>query len=151
WMVSTLAAPGKPLKPTAPWSGIQLNMRKDPEVKELPKTGGLFVERQVGRGRVVVSAIRLFERDLINWRSGFESFFNACLLRRPPRMYSAGYLGGVNVNWADANLKDHRLDAALTTRLRYFARDLGVATSYHYEESADSDQPWNVSARAARR
>ena len=47
------------------------------DAKALPNTGGLFVERQVGRGRIVVSAMQLSERDLINWRSGFESLFNA--------------------------------------------------------------------------
>ena len=38
----------------------------------------------------------LSERDLINWRSGFESLFNACLLRRPPRVYREGYFGGAD-------------------------------------------------------
>ena len=59
----------------------------------LPKTGGLLVERQVGRGRIVVTAMQLSERELINWRSGFESLFNACLLRRPRREYRPGALG----------------------------------------------------------
>ena len=144
WMISSLAAPGKPLQPTTPWSAIKLKLRSGANV--VPNTGGpdgaLFAERQVGRGRIVVSAIQLTERDFINWRSGFESFFNAALLGRPPRKYYPGYFGSVTLNWRDANLKERRLDAALNTRLKYFARDLGVATSYHHEDlAADPSQP----------
>ena len=42
---------------------------------------------------------------------GFESLFNACLLRRPPRKYQPGYFGDVTLAWADDELKDRRLDA----------------------------------------
>ncbi len=157
WMISNPpAAPGTPLRPNAPWSGIKLNMRPHlrpgPENRAVLNTGGLFVERQVGRGRIVVSAIRLSERDFINWRSGFESFFNACLLRRPPRKYIPGAFGGVTLTWAAKNLKEHRLDAALNTGLRYFARDLGVTTSYHYEDALDEqNQPAQQVPAAVRR
>lgn len=139
WIISTLAMPGKPIQVTAPWSGIKLKLR--PGATVLPNTGGLFVERPVGRGRVVVSAIRLPERDFINWRSGFESFFNACLLRRPPRKYSLGFYEGLSLNWADERMKERRLDASLNTRLYYYARDLGVTTAYHFEETPDPDAP----------
>jgi hypothetical protein len=109
WMITTAPAPAAPwapevpLRPTAPWSAIKLNLAKggkQNEVSWLPNTGQLFAERRVGRGRVVVSAIKLAERDFINWRSGFESFFNACLLRRPPRKFDPGYFGGVTAQWA---------------------------------------------------
>jgi hypothetical protein len=135
WMISTKVVPGVPLHPTAPWSGIQLNLR--PGATALPNTGGLFVERQVGRGRIVVSAVQLSERDLINWRSGFESFFNACLLRRQPRKYFPGHFGGLTMNWADGALKERRLDASLNSNVYYFARDLGVDTSYHHAPMPD--------------
>jgi hypothetical protein len=130
WMISTAKAPGEPLKLAAPWSAIKLVPAAG--AKELPNTGGLFVERQIGRGRIVVSAMQLSERDLINWRSGFESMFNACLLRRPPREFLQGHYGELTCTWADGNLKKRRLDAALNSSLRYFARDLGVETAYHH-------------------
>ncbi len=133
WTILTL--PVVPLRPTAPWSGITLNLR--PGGDFVLNTGKLFAERQVGRGRIVVSAIQLSERDFINWRSGFESFFNACLLRRPPRKYIPGHFGGITMNWADDRLKERRLDASLNTTLYYFARDLGVATSYRHEAVLD--------------
>ena len=60
---------------------------------------------------------------------GFEGFFNACILRRPLAEYQPGYFGDVTLMWADEKYKDHRLDAALNTNVRFFARDLGVETS----------------------
>ena len=136
WTISNPPVnPGVPLRPKRPWSGIKLNLQ--PDGRAVPNTGGLFVERQVGRGRVVVSAFQLSERDFIDWRSGFDSFFNACLLRRPSRTYVPGAFGKVTLNWADPALKERRLDASLNTQLFYFTRDLGIATSYHYEEAAE--------------
>ena len=150
WMISTLAVPGAPLRPTAAWSGVQLNLRSG--ATAVPNTGGLFVERQVGRGRIVVSAIQLSERDFINWRSGFEGFFNACLLRRLPRKYYPGHFGGATMNWKEPTLKERRLDASLNTNVYYFARDLGVETSYRRATSADDPerqlQQLSPSARA---
>ncbi len=135
WLVSSQSRGGEPLRPTVPWSAIKLDVH--PQATALRKTGGLFVERQVGRGRIVVSAVQLAERDLINWRSGFQSLFNACLMRRPRREYRPGYFGDVTLTWADADLKDRRLDARLNTRLQYVARDLGVETAYRYEDVRD--------------
>jgi hypothetical protein len=135
----TVAAPhGKhdPIHPAKPWSGIKLELQ--PGGSELRSTSGLLVERSLGRGRIVVSVVQLAERDLVNWKGGFESLFNACLLRRPPREYRPGSYGDVTLTWADADLKDHRLDARLTTSLRYMVRDLGVDANYHYVDADDS-------------
>jgi hypothetical protein len=135
WTISTNRVPGAPLAPLVPWSGIGLKLHAD--ARPLWSTGGLLVERSVGRGRIVVSAMQLSEREFVNWRSGFESLLNACVLRRPPRVYRPGKFGDVTLAWADEDLADRRLDAQLTTSLRYFARDEGVATSYRWVEVAD--------------
>jgi hypothetical protein len=142
WMISTKIRPGKPLRPEKPWSAIQLDIH--PTARALPQTGNLLVERQVGRGRIVVTAMQLSERELINWRSGFESLFNACLLRRPRREYRPGALGPVTLAWADAELQGRRLDARLTTNVRHFARDLGVDTSYRRVDVPDEYSPNEV-------
>ena len=139
WMISTATTAGEPLRPTVPWSAIVLEPHADAHA--LPQTGELFAERQIGRGRVVVSAMQLSERDLVNWRSGFESLFNACLLRRPPRVYRPGFFGDVTLAWASDALKDRRLDARLTTNVRYFARDLGIETAYRYQQVHDEFNP----------
>ncbi len=141
WLISTPKVPGGPLKLNTPWSAIKLKLQ--PGGSFLPSTGELFAERQVGRGRIVVSAVQLAERDLINWRSGFESFFNACILRRPPREYRPGYFGDVTLLWADKKLQGHRLDAALDTNVRFFTRDSGIETSYHFEDVDDGSNAYS--------
>ena len=77
--------PRKPLAPVNPWSGVEL--KPEPGATFLPDTGDLVIERPVGRGRIVATAFRLTQRDLWNWPS-FDGFWNACLLRRPPRTFS---------------------------------------------------------------
>jgi hypothetical protein len=73
------------LQVNKPLLGVKLSPR--PPATSIRGTGDLFYERPVGRGRIVVSAIRLSERDMaINWRS-FGGFFNDALLRRPPRTH----------------------------------------------------------------
>ena len=129
-MISTPKVPGEPLKPTRPGRAIKLNLHAD--AKPLPNTGGLLVERQVGRGRIVVSAMQLSERDLINWRSGFESLFNACLLRRPPRKYQPGYFGDVDAALGRRKTEGPPARRGAQHQAPFFARDLGVDTAYHY-------------------
>ena len=60
------------------------------------------MERRRRRGRIVVSAMQLAERDLVNWRGGFESLFNGGILRRPQRVYRPGSITGeLTLAWAD--------------------------------------------------
>ena len=115
---------GLPPKPVKPWPGADL--KKDPQAKYLPYTGDLLIERQVGRGRIVVSAFRLTGPELTGW-AGFDCFFNACLLRRPARMFptDAGS-EDVRFRWVDGKANSPRLDAAKMTAVRYFVRDTGV-------------------------
>jgi len=112
----------RPLAPVGRWSGIRLRLASGAQF--IPGTGRLMAERRVGRGRIVVSAVRLSDRSLVDW-PGFDGFFNACLLRRPSRQYGLGeYDEKPVVRWADGN---HKPDAAaLTCKLRYFSRDAGV-------------------------
>ena len=77
---------------TSPIVGVRLQPR--PGVELLAGTGSLVVERRVGRGRVVVTAFPLTHPDVVNWGS-FDSFFNACILRRPSRRFTAAQYGAV--------------------------------------------------------
>jgi len=106
------------LKPTRPWSGIVLKPSQG--AVELAGGGALFYERSVGQGTVVVSAVQLTGRELVNW-PGYDSFINAALLRRPRRIFQEGPYGDPRVTWADQ--PELRLDAHLATPLRLFARD----------------------------
>ena len=106
--------PGKPL------IGIQLD--KHPLGKPVANTGGLVIERQIGGGRIVVTAFSLSDRTMVNWTS-FDSFFNACLLRRPRRVFRYDSLLP-DARWADYH-QSFVKDARLVTTLRYFTRDIG--------------------------
>ena len=119
-----------------PWPGAKLKPTSD--AHPVLYTGELFVERQVGRGRIVASSFRLTGEELTSW-PGFDCLFNACLLRRP-----ASGTPGERKNWKSrdsvgpiatrSNLS--RLDAAQMTAVRFFARDTGV-DSYRYAPDID--------------
>ncbi|MEX0939457.1 MAG: hypothetical protein WDZ59_16460 [Pirellulales bacterium] len=114
----TESTPGRPLVAVTPWSGIDLQLREGGRF--VPTTGELLADRRVGRGRVAVSAVRLTERDLLNW-PGYDGLVNACLLGRPPRKYFER--SGVILTWADQ--PERRFDPQRISNLRYFARDTG--------------------------
>ena len=135
-MISTPRTPGEPLKPKAPWSAIKLKLaRRRDSLCRTPASCSSSVRSAAAASSFRPCSCR--ERDLINWRSGFESLFNACLLRRPPRKYRQGYFGDVTLAWADDELEGPPARRALNTNLRYFARDLGVDTAYRFEEVDD--------------
>ncbi|MEM9185203.1 MAG: hypothetical protein AAGB00_01755 [Planctomycetota bacterium] len=119
----------KPIEPVAAWSGIQLKLREEAE----PVAGvkDLFAERRVGRGRVIVSAMQLAERGLVNWQDGHENLMNNLLLRRPPRRFgwsSPTYIGAEDdvagsLYVARSTKAGALIDGGANTKLRFFARD----------------------------
>jgi len=134
WTLPAPRGPGREIQALQGWSSVQLKPRKDmPGVRELATTAAgapLVVEGRVGRGRVVVTSFRLSERELVNWPS-FDHFFNACLLRRPPREYSRSSEDAkLLVDWSDKT--GLRLDPRRVTSLRFFGRDAGY--TYYPQE-----------------
>lgn len=137
-----------PLRPTVPWSGVSLKLR--PEAEPLAGIGKLIAERRVGRGRVVVSAMQLAERDLINWRGGYENLLNNLLLRRPPREFDwdPNYFGTGAVVESTGRVfvkrkggSGARVDARGNSQLRFFARDThadAAATRYAIVKIGDA-------------
>ena len=124
------------LKPTKPWSGVRLKPVNG--ATELVGGAGLFYERGVGQGTIVVSGIQLAERDFINW-GGYDSFLNAALLRRPRRLFAKGpYDDGLQVGWSEN--PGQRLDAHLTTGLRLFARDADMKANQWQVEETSTNQ-----------
>lgn len=119
---ATFTLPGQSrLMPAGAWSGVRLALADGAQY--VPGTGEFLAERRVGRGRVVVSAVRLSDRGLTTW-PGFDGFLNACLLRRPSRRWRETASAGAQLVWDDPRLKP--FDAAQNCRLRYFTRDAGV-------------------------
>ncbi|MBX3432078.1 MAG: hypothetical protein KF847_01895 [Pirellulales bacterium] len=130
-------ATGQPrdlLRPAKPWSGVELKLR--PGAAETPGTGGLLVERSLGSGGIVVSAVQLAQRELLNWPA-YDSFLNGALLRRPPRkfrMEDSDFLSGLEADWI--GFKGRQLDAHFTTPLRWMARDAGAQANMRTETVA---------------
>lgn len=121
WSVGVPGRAARKLNPARPWTGIR--WQKHPEAEFLPHTGDLLVERRVGRGRIVVSAFPLHGAELTGW-PGFDGFLNACLLRRPPRVFRDNQ-GQIQTLWADDRGGELQLDARRVCNLRYFTRDSG--------------------------
>ncbi len=121
---------------TAPMMGITL--ARQPGSEFIPGTGNLVAERRVGRGRVVVTAFPMTHRDIINWPS-YDSFFNACMLRRPARRFLKSPLGAIHPEWVDQ--KGGRRNPRYVTATRYFTRDIGtypyVPLKSHAAEASD--------------
>lgn len=128
-----------------PMLGIELTKREEAEF--LPGTGELAVERRVGGGRIVATAFPLNDRRTINWRN-LDNFFNACLLRRPPRKFdSKDELQILELNWADPQLQSYQRDPRLISTLRYFTRDIGFPvgeTPPTFVEEIDTNNPLNL-------
>jgi hypothetical protein len=105
-----------------PWSGQHLNVeQRDGQVlAEADDHQPLIVEQRIGRGRTVVTAFRLSQRDLIDW-AGFDAVFNAALLRAPARRFARSIEDKVGVEWADG------IEEApgRVTQVRFFTRDAG--------------------------
>jgi hypothetical protein len=135
WTVPDPQARRLPIVPVQPWSGVKLV--KHPAADFLAGTGELVVERRVGRGRIVATAFRLNEQDLVNWRS-FDSFFNACILRRPNRRFEFTHNQFEFIGRGAAR----RFDPELVSNVRYFTRDA--------QELSDSLQRAAVAEAATR-
>ncbi|MDA7978286.1 MAG: hypothetical protein MPJ50_05885 [Pirellulales bacterium] len=103
---------------------------EDPNVRVLATTRSdngvipMTVERRVGRGRFVVTAFGLSQKQLVTpaW-SAFDSFFNACVLLRPPRtFFRSGVWEELGARWAGGNTSSPT-EPSLQSRVRYFTRD----------------------------
>jgi hypothetical protein len=104
---------------------VGVRFKKHVAATDVAGTGGLVVERRVGGGRVVVTAFPLVDVRIKQWKN-FDSFFNAALLRRPPRIFkSHSELATLQVVWADQGLAHMLLEPRLGSTLRYFSRDVG--------------------------
>jgi hypothetical protein len=106
---------------------LGVEWRPHPASFEMPGSGGLAIERRVGRGRIVMTAFPLSARNVINWNS-YDTFFNSCLLRRPPRKFAKvdEYVEfEPHVLFSVGEAEGYEFDSRLSTMLRYFSRDVG--------------------------
>lgn len=101
---------------------VGVRLQPHPEATPLPSTGDLVWERRIGAGRIILTGFSLADRPVVNWGS-FDSFFNACLLRRPARVFRLSPEAEADVHWAQFPDPGYMRDGRLVTGLRYFARD----------------------------
>jgi len=104
-------------------------------------TGGLVVEKRVGRGRIVATGFTLNSKTLLTWKS-FPGFFHSCLMRRPTRKFIPIEIGSTQMNptFAWESEISSIYDPLLTTNLRYVSRDLGIAgTTPSFSQKVDED------------
>jgi hypothetical protein len=128
-----------PLLVVRPWSGVALELR--PSAHWLPdRHSDLIAECAVGRGRIVVTAFHLSQRDLINW-PGFDTLLNACLLRHPPRRFVDS--NDLDRPWAPewADRGQQKFDSRLTCGLRYLTRDADADGTFVSGGNARSTSP----------
>ena len=111
--------PGETLTMARPWSGLSLVPKLASETLVTSEEQPLVVERRVGRGRVVVSAFALNQRELIAW-SGVNGFLENVLLRRPKLVsrHTPGDEGKPHVAG--------RFDPRRISRVRILSRDSGT-------------------------
>jgi len=113
-------------------------VRKTWELQEsatqLPKTDGLVVEHNIGKGRVVAVAFPLNLPKLRSW-TGLDNWFNSCLLRRMGRSHELDAFenqgldltgAGQGFSWTERGFVSDQ--AGVYSTLRFAARDwVGVA------------------------
>ncbi len=103
-----------------------ISLEVHPEAAFVPHSGQLLAERRTGRGRIVVSAFSLADRQFVN-RKRFDEFFHACILRRPPREFLLTQQQVRDMQWTDGPTS--KLDPRRTSSLRFFSRDAGGSTA----------------------
>jgi hypothetical protein len=122
--------PDQPLTLVRPWTGQQLLV--DPQaddtrvVIEGANSEPLVVERRAGRGGVLVTAFRLSQRELRQWKS-FDNFLNGAILRRQPRIFSQSGDDGfhlLRVHWDQPFA--HAYDPTRVSAVNYFTRDARI-------------------------
>lgn len=122
---------GQPLNLSRPWPAKRLQPVESESVRTLVEADNdlpLVVDRRVGRGRVVLTAFRLTQRELaIDAWPSFDGFFHSCLLGLPPRRLLADReildfepQEAVRVQLERGTLTD----AEINSRLRILTRDV---------------------------
>ena len=131
----------RPVGATKSCVGLDLVLAPEASCPEglAPGDKPLLAERRVGRGRIVLTAFDLDERQLWRW-PGYDGFVNACLLRRPARRFEVHEGERPRVVWADTN---QSFDPARATGVRFFSRDAGaVVPPEPYSLSLPSVAAW---------
>jgi hypothetical protein len=122
---------------------LGLNFNPHESANYVAGTGELLIERQIGRGRIVVTSFSLLAPAVRKWPN-FQSFVNGALLRRPAREFQ-GQMNDIQVRWLNDQTSIY--DPLLGSTLRYLSRDLsetGTADSPTYDANAELQTDRNM-------
>lgn len=106
-----------------PISGLKFKLV--PEAQFLPHSGELVAERQVGRGRVVLTSFPLSDPRIVNWKY-FSNFLSTGIFRRVPRDVRKDNEGALAQVWADSFYGSEN-DARLHSNFKILSRDLPLS------------------------
>ncbi|MDA8563408.1 hypothetical protein N9L06_03040 [Mariniblastus sp.] len=125
WSVSTDSAETRELtlSPTRPIPGVRFEPH--PDSNFVDRTGEIAIERQIGRGRIVVTAFSLMDRRVRKWLS-FQSFLNGALLRKPAREFKRN-ANTLETNFSYSDNSTTIYDPLMASSVRFLSRDLGTA------------------------
>jgi hypothetical protein len=117
---------GHPPRVVRPWPGATL--KKDQSAECIANTpNDMVIERRIGRGRIVVTAFRITGSDFTSWE-GCDSFFNACLMRRPARKFvQDNTTDGLRVDWLD-KVEAHSAASSSAANGTVTTTDDGIST-----------------------
>ncbi len=106
--------------PSKPIYAARLEPRPGARFPERTRVGDLplVVERAVGRGRVVMTAVSLYQPELVNWRGGYDTFWARAILNVPESL--------PNFHRPGLERTYMRVPAHQLSGVRYAARDLGA-------------------------
>lgn len=104
-----------------------LKFKLSPGGQWLPNTGEMVAERQVGRGRIVVTSFPLREPRISKWKY-FSSFLSTGLLRRSARAVTNDPNGMKIQSWVDP-LHLTANDPRMHSNFRILSRDLPVSAA----------------------
>ncbi len=128
WSVPDLARPERdPLQIVgAAIPGLKYGLAAD--AQWLPYTNEMVAEKNVGRGRIVVTGFPLRDPRIFRWKY-FSNFFSTGILRRPARTVERiATENTLQQQWA-APHHNMEADPRLNTNLRIASRDLPLSSS----------------------
>lgn len=125
---------GETLNTAANWTGLKLRPQTGAQITLGTDAAPLIVERRIGRGRIIATAFRPTQRELIDW-SSYPALFNTRLMRRPARRWTTHptVAGLAIVSWSDepflptddqlrSGVPDPWFNPDRVTHVRYFSR-----------------------------
>ena len=137
WAVPTDTAEKRELtlSPKRPIPGVRFEPH--PDASFVDQTGQIAIERQIGRGRIVITAFSLSDRRVRKWLS-FQSFLNGALLRKPAREFRKNKTN-LETSFKYVDNSTTIYDPLMASSVRFLSRDLGTDGTQSAAVTASDD------------